>query len=332
MNDGQAGVSRAADDRSERPDGPGGWWQADDGFWYPPAAGPAAPANGYDTGGPGSTMAALQAAASRWAATPDPAATGSAGTWASTPAEPGGGPSAAEPGGPGPWAAEPGGRWATDSGGGPPAAGPSGAWAASPAEPDGGASATGSGGGPWAAESGGTWAAEPDGGASATGSGGGAWGAEPGGGAWGAGQGPGGGDDALTAPVTMAGNGWGGEGVSSPPLYAPAEAPRAPGMAETFRSWPLWARVAAPMAAAFVALVLVGGAVAAVAGEPEETDAPAPAEPACHPSYSGCVPMASDVDCAGGSGDGPEYTGMVTVIGTDEYDLDSDNDGVACEP
>lgn len=56
-------------------------------------------------------------------------------------------------------------------------------------------------------------------------------------------------------------------------------------------------------------------------------------EPAsdCDPNYSGCVPIASDVDCAGGSGDGPAYTGLVTVTGSDIYDLDSDSDGTACE-
>ena len=53
----------------------------------------------------------------------------------------------------------------------------------------------------------------------------------------------------------------------------------------------------------------------------------------CHPSYQGaCVPMASDVDCAGGSGNGPAYVrGPVRVVGWDEYDLDRDGDGVACE-
>jgi hypothetical protein len=64
--------------------------------------------------------------------------------------------------------------------------------------------------------------------------------------------------------------------------------------------------------------------------------AAAPAPPAsssgCDPNYTGCVPVASDVDCAGGSGNGPAYaTGPVTVIGSDIYDLDSDGDGVACE-
>jgi hypothetical protein len=51
----------------------------------------------------------------------------------------------------------------------------------------------------------------------------------------------------------------------------------------------------------------------------------------CDPNYSGCVPVASDVDCAGGSGNGPAYTGMVQVIGSDIYDLDRDGDGWGCE-
>ncbi|MGH3646251.1 MAG: G5 domain-containing protein [Micromonosporaceae bacterium] len=52
----------------------------------------------------------------------------------------------------------------------------------------------------------------------------------------------------------------------------------------------------------------------------------------CDPNYSGCVPIASDVDCAGGSGNGPAYvTGPVRVIGTDIYDLDRDGDGIGCD-
>lgn len=52
----------------------------------------------------------------------------------------------------------------------------------------------------------------------------------------------------------------------------------------------------------------------------------------CHPSYDPCLnPAASDYDCAGGSGDGPEYTGYVTVTGSDDYDLDRDGDGTGCE-
>lgn len=53
----------------------------------------------------------------------------------------------------------------------------------------------------------------------------------------------------------------------------------------------------------------------------------------CHPSYRGsCVPVGvSDVDCLGGSGNGPYYTGRVEVIGSDEYGLDRDGDGIGCE-
>ncbi len=57
----------------------------------------------------------------------------------------------------------------------------------------------------------------------------------------------------------------------------------------------------------------------------------------CDPNYSGaCVPNVypSDVDCAGGTGDGPYYVrGPVTVIGTDRYGLDSpkDADKIGCE-
>ncbi|WBB64888.1 G5 domain-containing protein [Micromonospora sp. WMMD812] len=52
----------------------------------------------------------------------------------------------------------------------------------------------------------------------------------------------------------------------------------------------------------------------------------------CHPGYGGCVPIASDVDCAGGSGNGPAYvTGPVKVLGDDPYDLDRDNDGYGCD-
>ena len=53
----------------------------------------------------------------------------------------------------------------------------------------------------------------------------------------------------------------------------------------------------------------------------------------CDANYSGaCLsPTASDYDCAGGSGNGPEYTGTVTVTGEDHYGLDSDSDGVGCE-
>ncbi|WP_250029610.1 G5 domain-containing protein [Paractinoplanes maris] len=52
----------------------------------------------------------------------------------------------------------------------------------------------------------------------------------------------------------------------------------------------------------------------------------------CDPNYTPCVPIASDVDCAGGSGNGPAYVdGPVTVVGSDIYKLDRDGDGTACD-
>jgi endonuclease YncB( thermonuclease family) len=53
----------------------------------------------------------------------------------------------------------------------------------------------------------------------------------------------------------------------------------------------------------------------------------------CHPSYKGaCLdPDASDYDCAGGSGNGPLYTGRVQVVGEDVFGLDGDGDGIGCD-
>jgi hypothetical protein len=75
--------------------------------------------------------------------------------------------------------------------------------------------------------------------------------------------------------------------------------------------------------------------------EPTTTVAPTTTAPAqigsghsygCHPSYRGaCVPYATDVDCIGGTNDGPAYVGPVKVVGPDEYQLDYDGDGNACE-
>jgi hypothetical protein len=55
-------------------------------------------------------------------------------------------------------------------------------------------------------------------------------------------------------------------------------------------------------------------------------------ESECNMNYSGCLkPNATDYDCAGGSGNGPYYTGRVQVLGYDEYGLDKDGDGWGCE-
>lgn len=73
----------------------------------------------------------------------------------------------------------------------------------------------------------------------------------------------------------------------------------------------------------------IGTRVPAPVAAPE----PAPVSDGCDPNYAdACVPIASDVDCAGGSGDGPGYVqGPVRIVGSDIYDLDRDGDGIACD-
>ena len=55
----------------------------------------------------------------------------------------------------------------------------------------------------------------------------------------------------------------------------------------------------------------------------------------CTPGYSPCIVLkASDVDCWGGSGNGPRYTApgvTYRVTGYDRYGLDADHDGKGCE-
>jgi hypothetical protein len=56
---------------------------------------------------------------------------------------------------------------------------------------------------------------------------------------------------------------------------------------------------------------------------------------ACDPHYRSktCVPIAYDVDCWPGNGNGPAYVeGPFEYEGEDIYGLDRNNDGVACEP
>ncbi|WP_323960522.1 G5 domain-containing protein [Arthrobacter sp. JZ12] len=76
----------------------------------------------------------------------------------------------------------------------------------------------------------------------------------------------------------------------------------------------------------------VGSKPVPVAPPPPPVQAAVPAGN-CDPNYAGgCVPVDSDVDCAGGSGNGPSYAqGPVTVVGSDIYGLDSDGDGQGCE-
>ena len=66
---------------------------------------------------------------------------------------------------------------------------------------------------------------------------------------------------------------------------------------------------------------------------PKPKPTPASSAPSnCTPGYDPCVPYASDVDCAGGSGNGPVYVeGPIRVTGDDPYGLDADGDGWGCE-
>jgi hypothetical protein len=102
------------------------------------------------------------------------------------------------------------------------------------------------------------------------------------------------------------------------------------------------AKVAADKAAADKAAadkLAADQAAAAKAAADQAAAAAAAAKPApaaqsgCDPNYAGaCVPVASDVDCAGGKGNGPAYVrGPVTVVGSDIYGLDNDHDGIGCE-
>ena len=70
--------------------------------------------------------------------------------------------------------------------------------------------------------------------------------------------------------------------------------------------------------------------VAPVDGIAPVGDAPAAN---CDPNYAGaCLnPSSPDYDCAGGAGNGPDYTGTVRVVGNDHFGLDADRDGVGCE-
>jgi hypothetical protein len=79
---------------------------------------------------------------------------------------------------------------------------------------------------------------------------------------------------------------------------------------------------------------LTTGFALAIAFAPAANATPQQQGSNCDSNYKGaCVPIASDVDCAGGSGNGPEYVaGPVYVIGKDIYELDREGDGVACEP
>jgi hypothetical protein len=91
--------------------------------------------------------------------------------------------------------------------------------------------------------------------------------------------------------------------------------------------------VRSPRLTAFLALTLATTLALSGCVEQDATDGEQGASAKCHPSYEGaCLdPSAYDYDCEGGTGDGPKYTGYVEVVGPDDFGLDRDGDGAACE-
>jgi hypothetical protein len=92
-------------------------------------------------------------------------------------------------------------------------------------------------------------------------------------------------------------------------------------------------KVAAAVAAAHkvtaqrAATMAAQKSAAAIAAAPPPTTASN-----CAPGYDPCIPPGPDVDCAGGSGNGPRYVqGPLTVTGSDPYGLDHNHDGIGCE-
>ena len=79
--------------------------------------------------------------------------------------------------------------------------------------------------------------------------------------------------------------------------------------------------------------VRAGGATPPGCADYATAQAEKDAVESCDPNYAGaCLkPGSFDYDCAGGSGDGPDYTGPVRVVGSDPHGLDRDGDGSACE-
>jgi hypothetical protein len=90
---------------------------------------------------------------------------------------------------------------------------------------------------------------------------------------------------------------------------------------------------APPTSAPPVPLPLVDTSPPPTVTEPPSTEPPVTAAPSpdCTPGYDPCIAPGPDVDCAGGSGNGPRYVdGPVNVTGSDPYGLDSDHDGIGC--
>jgi endonuclease YncB( thermonuclease family) len=141
--------------------------------------------------------------------------------------------------------------------------------------------------------------------------------------------------DGVFVNLAVARNGF-AQQLTVPPNVVHAEEFRVAAASARTAALGLWNGCLAPSTTTAAPVPVVAAPTTRVTvARPVTTTTKAPAAGGCHPSYSGaCVPAGvSDVDCAGGSGDGPAYvsTKRFSVVGPDVYRLDSDGDGVACE-
>lgn len=141
--------------------------------------------------------------------------------------------------------------------------------------------------------------------------------------------------DGVFVNLAMARNGF-AQQMTVPPNVAHAEEFRAAAASARTASLGLWSACLAPAATTTTAVPVTAAPTTRATVARLVPATPAPAAGGCHPSYSGaCVPTGfSDVDCAGGSGNGPGYVigKRFQVVGPDVYGLDgNDNDGIACE-
>ena len=85
-------------------------------------------------------------------------------------------------------------------------------------------------------------------------------------------------------------------------------------------------RVSHPVVLIGLAVVTaaVGGVIATVAIQSNQTPAPTLVVTQCNNNYDPCVPIDPTVTC-------PQIGVRVRVVGIDEYGLDRDGDGVGCE-
>lgn len=140
--------------------------------------------------------------------------------------------------------------------------------------------------------------------------------------------------DGVFVNLAMARNGF-AQQDTVPPNVAHAEEFRAAAASARSASLGLWQACLSPATTTTAPRVAAAPTTRPTVARPVPTTAASAAGGGCHPSYTGaCVPTGySDVDCAGGSGNGPGYVSgkRFSVAGPDVYGLDADGDGVACE-